>query len=365
MSIATAPAIDDTHDMPTELIALAMEGKMSGGLEAEQVSATLANVSATDEQIERFYALLQERGISVSEGDDEEKERPDEVLVAASAIGMGDSVRQYLNEIRRTPLLTPSQERLLAQRKDAGDQSAKDQLIRANLRLVVSIAKKYTGHGLEPLDLFQEGNLGLIRAIEKFDWRRGYKLSTYATWWIRQSISRALADQGRTIRIPVHQVEVLNRLRREARQLEQTYGREPTIEELAVHLGITGTQIEELRRLNQDLVSLDQKVGDGDTELGELLPDDISVGPDAQIFEGLLEEEIDEVLSNLPIREQKVVKLRFGIGGEEERTLEEIAFKLGITRERVRQIETRALRQLKKVSGAENLRELSNALDES
>lgn len=351
-----------TADLPEEMLALALEGRLNGGLEAETIATTLANIGASDDQVERFYHLLQERGITIN--DDLPPASQAEVAKVQAAAQGGDSTRQYLNEIRRTPLLSAREERMLAQRKDAGDEAAREQLINANLRLVVSIAKKYTGHGLELLDLVQEGNMGLMRAIEKFDWTKGFKLSTYATWWIRQSISRALADQGRTIRIPVHRVEVLNRLRREARKLEQTYGREPTTEEIAARLGVPAAEIEELRKLNQDPVSLDQRVGDGDTELGDLLPDETSMGPDVQIFEGLLEEEVDRVLAGMPLRDRQVLKLRFGIGGEEERTLEEIALKLGITRERVRQIETRALKQLMKQQGAENLRELSGDPDD-
>lgn len=342
-------------DLPDQLAALVERGRTDGRLPAEDISRALARAGSADEEVDGFYALLQSEGIDVA--DDIVPAKDAEIARVAPALG--DSVRLFLNEIRHYPLLSASEERELARRKDMGDEAAKQRLICSNLRLVVSIAKRYTGHGLDLGDLVQEGSIGLMRAIEKFEWQKGFKLSTYATWWIRQSISRALADQGRTIRVPVHKVEKLNRLRRVNRELSQKLGREPTLEEAAERMGESVEELEHLRGISQDPVSLEQKVGsEGDTPLGDLIEDDSAVGPDATIMDSAVEEAVDKLLEGLHVREQQVMRLRYGIGGEEPRTLEEIAIKLGITRERVRQIESETAKRLKSSPDSAHLLEL-------
>lgn len=326
---------------------------------AETLATELARADATDEDIEQLHVLLSRERITIA--DDVMPASVEEMEEVAPALG--DGTRLYLNDIRRTPLLSAYQERELALRKDH-DPRAFDHMVRANLRLVVAIAKRYTGHGLDLMDLVQEGNMGLIRAIEKFDVRRGFKLSTYATWWIRQSISRAIADQGRTIRIPVHKVEVLNRLRRTTRELTANLEREPSTEELAVRMGIDAAEIEHLRQINQETVSLDMRVGEGDTELGDLLPDDGADEPDAIVADTVLEEEVKKVLEGLNDVTRIALSLRFGLGGEEPRTLEEVADKFGITRERVRQQEKKAMEHMANSPEARHLRDLVAARDE-
>lgn len=347
------------NSLPDELSELVALGRAEGTLEAETVATMLAKSGLSDDDVDIFYSLLKREGISLPD----DIKPADDREMAAVAPALGDGTRLYLNVIRKTPLLTAEQERQLAKRKDEGDAQAIEHLTLANLRLVVSIAKRYTGHGLDLMDLVQEGNMGLMRAIEKFDWKRGFKLSTYATWWIRQSISRAIADQGRTIRIPVHKVEVLNRMRRTTRQLTAELERDPTLEEIAVRMGVEVSEIEHLREINQDTVSLEQRVGDGDTELGDLLADDGAAGPDMIVVDGALEEEVNKVLEGLNDRARVVLQLRFGIGGEEPRTLEEIAVKFGITRERVRQIEQRTIQYLAGSKEADHLKDLVAALE--
>lgn len=352
MSSGTLITFDD---LPDQLATLATRGRADGRLTAEEVARVLARAGASDEEVDGFYGLLQAEGIEVTE--DVRPAKDSEIAKVAPALG--DSVRLFLNEIRHYPLLTPAEERELARRKDMGDEAAKQRLICSNLRLVVSIAKRYTGHGLDLGDLVQEGSIGLMRAIEKFEWQKGFKLSTYATWWIRQSISRALADQGRTIRVPVHKVEKLNRLRRTTRELSQKLGREPTLEEAAERMGESVEELEHLRGISQDPVSLEQRVGsEGDTPLGDLIPDDSAVGPDTTIMDSAVEQAVDDLLEGLHAREQQVMRLRYGIGGEEPRTLEEIAIKLGITRERVRQIEAETAKRLKSSPESRQLLEL-------
>jgi RNA polymerase primary sigma factor len=270
-----------------------------------------------------------------------------------------DAVRLYLKSIGRVPLLTKEDEVRLAKRVEQNDMSAKNHLIEANLRLVVSIAKRYTGRGLTLLDLIQEGNLGLIRAVEKFDWRRGFKFSTYATWWIRQAITRALADQSRTIRIPVHMVERMNRVSRVTRNLAQTLGREPTIEEIAKQVEMSPDQVEDILKLGQEPVSLEAPVGadgDGDARLGDFIEDEQEGRPLEVVADKLREASLQQALQSLPWRERRVLELRYGLSPAGPMTLEDIGAQVGVTRERVRQIESRTLSKLKLSKDADRLR---------
>ena len=273
-------------------------------------------------------------------------------------IGTEDPVRMYLKEIGTVPLLSAEEELRLAKRKAEGDESAKERLIEANLRLVVSIAKRYVGRGMLFLDLIQEGNLGLIKAVEKFDYRKGYKFSTYATWWIRQAITRAIADQARTIRIPVHMVETINKLIRVSRQLLQELGREPTPEEIAEELDMPVERVREILKISQEPVSLETPIGEEeDSHLGDFIQDDNVPVPAEAAAQTLLKEQLDEVLDTLTEREQKVLRLRFGMNDGRARTLEEVGKEFDVTRERIRQIEAKALRKLRHPSRSRKLRD--------
>ena len=266
----------------------------------------------------------------------------------SAGIPVDDPVRMYLKEIGRVPLLTAEEEIELAQRIETGDEEARHKLCEANLRLVVSIAKRYVGRGMQFLDLIQEGNLGLIKAVSKFDWRKGYKFSTYATWWIRQSITRAIADQARTIRIPVHMVETINKLIRISKQLMQDLGREPTPQEIADEMGITPEKVTEIQRIAQEPVSLETPIGEeDDSHLGDFIPDNDVITPDEAAPYSMLKDQLMEVLDTLTDREQKVLKLRFGLEDNRPRTLEEVGRQMDVTRERIRQIEAKAIRKLK------------------
>ena len=271
--------------------------------------------------------------------------------------GAEDAVRLYLRSIGRVPLLTREDEVRLAKRIEQNDMSAKNALIEANLRLVVSIAKRYTGRGLTLLDLIQEGNLGLIRAVEKFDWRRGFKFSTYATWWIRQAITRALADQSRTIRIPVHMVERMNRVARAKRSLMQQNNREPSSEEIAELVEMTPKKVDEILKLGQEPVSLEAPVGgeEGDASLGDFISDEVGDRPLEQVANTIRDHDLYEVLDSLPWRERRVIELRYGLGDKGPMTLEDIGHEVGVTRERVRQIESKTLAMLKSSGGADRL----------
>ena len=273
-------------------------------------------------------------------------------------IAVDDPVRMYLKEIGKVPLLTAEEEIELAKRMEAGDEEAKQRLCEANLRLVVSIAKRYVGRGMLFLDLIQEGNLGLIKAVDKFDYRKGYKFSTYATWWIRQAITRSIADQARTIRIPVHMVETINKLIRVSRQLLQTYGREPTPEEISKEMGITVDKVREIQKIAQEPVSLETPIGEEeDSHLGDFIPDeDVPAPAEAAAF-SMLKEQLVEVLNTLTDREQKVLKLRFGLEDGRSRTLEEVGKEFDVTRERIRQIEAKALRKLRHPSRSKKLKD--------
>jgi len=320
-------------------------------------------------ELDDLYDQLLSEGIDVFESvaaDDEisleaSKERLDkeiELLTRLEGIESTDPVRQYLREIGRVPLLNAEDEIEYAKRYEKAEKRAKDKLTESNLRLVVSIAKKYIGRGLSLLDLIQEGNQGLIRAVEKYDWRKGFKFSTYATWWVRQAITRAIADQARTIRIPVHMVETINKLYRASRRLMQELGREPTPEEIGEEVEIEPDRVREIFKIAQETTSLEAPVGeDQESILGDFIPDESQLSPVDQASKQLLKDHLDEVLGTLTEREAKVLKLRFGLEGTKQMTLEEVGRVFGVTRERIRQIEAKALRKLKHPSRRKKLQD--------
>ena len=336
---------------------LIREGRDKGSLTYDDIVAAFEDHELAPDQLERFLTDLTERGIEVVETSDPEPER-ETANVDLTIDPSLDSLRMYLREIGRVPLLTASQEVALAKRIERGDMRAKDEMIEANLRLVVSIAKGYLGRGLSFLDLIQEGSLGLIRAVEKFDYRRGYKFSTYATWWIRQAVTRAIADKARTIRIPVHMVEKLNRVVQMERQMTQNLGREPKPEELARELRMDVAEVRELLRLAQQPISLERPVGeDEDSSLGDFVEDEAAPSPFDEASRTLRETDIRRALDTLPERERQVLELRFGLTGDQPRTLEEVGREFGVTRERIRQIENNTLRKLKALPEAQRLTE--------
>ncbi len=341
-------------------------GKERGFVTQEEILQVFPKPEDTLQLLDDFYLSLIEANIDVFEttaeelGDDEkvstDLEKELEVLTSLEEGSVTDPVRQYLREIGRVPLLNAAQEVELAKRSEKGEKLAKDKLISANLRLVVSIAKKYVGRGMSLLDLIEEGNIGLMRAVEKYDWQRGFKFSTYATWWIRQAITRAIADQARTIRIPVHMVETINRFNRTQRRLMQELGREPTPEEVAEALGIDAAKAREIIKVSQEPTSLATKVGDEeDSELGDFI-EAPGLKPDEQATRELLKGHLDEVLDTLSPREKRVLQLRFGLEDGKQRTLEEVGKEFGVTRERIRQIEAKAIRKLKHPTRAKKLR---------
>ena len=350
-----------------ELDSLIKAGRRKGFVTFSQISATLAEVEVTEEQVRELHGHLVDSGIDVI-ADESVPAEKEEAKAASEAKrrelhevepGM-DSLRLYLHSIGRVELLTAEQEVDLSKRIERGDMDAKQHMVEANLRLVVSIAKGYLGRGLTFLDLIQEGSLGLIRAVEKFDYRRGYKFSTYATWWIRQAVTRAIADKSRTIRIPVHMVERLNKVKQTERMLVQRLGREPEPKEVAAEIEMTVREVREIQRLNQAPVSLDKPVGDDDdSEIGDFVPDDATEQPFERATETLQREDVARALEALPERERRVIELRYGLSGSEPLTLEEVGRTFGVTRERVRQIETNTLRKLKRLPEAQRLRELA------
>ena len=351
-----------------ELNTLVSVGRDKGFLTFSQISATLSEVEVTEEQVRDLHAHLADSGIDLiaDESTTAEKEEARAVSetkraeVDLTVEPSMDSLRLYLRSIGRVDLLTAEQEVELAKRIERGDMAAKQHMVEANLRLVVSIAKGYLGRGLTFLDLIQEGSLGLIRAVEKFDYRRGYKFSTYATWWIRQAVTRAIADKARTIRIPVHMVERLNKVKHAERQLVQKLGREPEPKEIAAELEMTVAEVREMQRLNQNPVSLDKPVGDEeDSEIGDFIPDETTEEPFERATATLRREDVERALAALPERERQVIQLRYGLTGQEPLTLEEVGRAFGVTRERVRQIETNTLRKLKRLPEAQRLRELA------
>ena len=339
-------------------------GKQKGVLSYKTIMETLQEEDLDQEQIEKVYEALEEMNIDVVEDVEipedinEEIAEVEAVLSATECINIDDPVRMYLKEIGKVPLLTAQEEVEIAQRMAEGDEEAKHQLAEANLRLVVSIAKRYVGRGMLFLDLIQEGNLGLIKAVEKFDYRKGYKFSTYATWWIRQAITRAIADQARTIRIPVHMVETINKLIRVNRQLVQEYGREPRPDEIAKEMGISEEKVREITKIAQEPVSLETPIGEeDDSHLGDFIPDDDAPAPAEAVASTLLKEQLMDVLNSLTPREAKVLRLRYGLDDGKARTLEEVGKEFNVTRERIRQIEAKALRKLRHPSRSKRLKD--------
>ena len=354
-----------------ELVALGKKKKSI--LEIQEINDFFRDMDLSTEQMERVFEYLEANNIDVlrinsdddddvdldaimSDEEDVDVENID--LSVPDGVSVEDPVRMYLKEIGKVPLLSAEREIELAQHMEEGDEEAKKELAEANLRLVVSIAKRYVGRGMLFLDLIQEGNLGLIKAVEKFDYHKGYKFSTYATWWIRQAITRAIADQARTIRIPVHMVETINKLIRVSRQLLQELGREPTPEEIAKELDMPVERVREILKISQEPVSLETPIGEEeDSHLGDFIQDDNVPVPAEAAAQTLLKEQLDEVLDTLTEREQKVLRLRFGMNDGRARTLEEVGKEFDVTRERIRQIEAKALRKLRHPSRSRKLRD--------
>ncbi|MGI6662324.1 MAG: RNA polymerase sigma factor RpoD [Bacillota bacterium] len=374
---------------------LVQKGQRKGFLTYSEIADALSQLDLTSQQIDDIYKHFEDLGIDVlnvkkgqdvsvkadGDGDDEASEtleaasleadadedmpegaqvdEPTEIdLSVPEGVALDDPVRMYLKEIGRVPLLTAEEEVELAKRMEMGDKQAKSRLIEANLRLVVSIAKRYVGRGMQFLDLIQEGNMGLIKAVEKFEFRRGFKLSTYATWWIRQAITRAIADQARTIRIPVHMVETINKLIRTSRHLIQELGREPTPEEVGAEMGISADKVREILKIAQEPVSLETPIGEEeDSHLGDFIEDEDAPAPVEAASFLLLREQIESVLGTLNEREQKVLRLRFGLDDGRARTLEEVGREFGVTRERIRQIEAKALRKLRHPQRSKRLKD--------
>ncbi len=345
---------------------LIKQGKKTGFITQEDILKTFPEAENNIEQLDELYGRFVDEGIDVLDtySPEEEKEATSlddkeiELLSSLDKDITTDPVRMYLREIGKIPLLTGKEEVDLAQRIEKGELAARQKLIRSNLRLVVSIAKKYIGRGLTFLDLIQEGNVGLMRAVEKFEWRRGFKFSTYATWWIRQAITRAIADQARTIRIPVHMIETINKFRRVQRKLEQELERQPAPEEVAKEMGIDKEKALEIVKISQEPTSIESKVGkDEDSSLKEFIPDEFTKSPEDAASYELLKGQIGEVLHTLSEREQKVLELRFGLRDNKPRTLEEVGKEFGVTRERIRQIEAKALRKLRHPSRSKKLKD--------
>ena len=344
--------------------ALIIRGKDHGYLTPDDILAAFPEIDAEPDHLERIFQVFREMGIDVTDGDKDFEtvdEIDDELIAKAEAIdsvSLDDPVRMYLKEIGRVALLKAEQEVHYAKLIEQGDEEAKNQLTEANLRLVVSIAKKYIGRGMSFLDLIQEGNMGLIRAVEKFDYHKGYKFSTYATWWIRQAITRAIADQARTIRIPVHMVETINKLVRVSRRLLQELGREPTDEEIADEMGITPEKVREITKVSQDPVSLETPIGEEeDSHLGDFVEDKEATAPSDAASLTMLRTEVEDILDTLTPRERRVLQLRFGLIDGHQRTLEEVGKRFGVTRERIRQIEAKALRKLRHPSRSKKLKD--------
>jgi RNA polymerase primary sigma factor len=355
------PAITEIE----ELAPLLAEGHERGVLTLESLAAVLEDLDVSREQVAELHAYLDEQGIELVGS--EEAAEPEPVVAAAPKSELDltvepslDSLRLYLRSIGRVALLTAADEVALAKRIERGDITAKQQMVEANLRLVVSIAKGYLGRGLSFLDLIQEGSLGLIRAVEKFDYRRGYKFSTYATWWIRQAVTRAIADKGRTIRIPVHMVEKLNKVIGAERQLVQELGREPTFDEIAVALDCAPKEVREIMRMAQHPVSLEKPVGEeDDSALGDFIEDQSAESPFELAARAMRDEHVCRALSVLPRREREVIEMRYGLSGERPRTLEEVGQAFNVTRERIRQIENHTLKKLESLPETQRLRDAS------
>ncbi len=346
-------------------ISLVETGKQKGALTYQEINSAVEDLEMKPAQMDHLFELLEQNNVDIIDDEGDKDEKLAESLaniesdtLAAEGISIDDPVRMYLKEIGKVPLLTADEEIDLAMKMADGDEMAKQKLAEANLRLVVSIAKRYVGRGMLFLDLIQEGNLGLIKAVEKFDYKKGYKFSTYATWWIRQAITRAIADQARTIRIPVHMVETINKLIRVSRQLLQKLGRDPLPEEIAEEMGISVDKVREIQKIAQEPVSLETPIGEeDDSHLGDFIPDDDAPAPAEAASFTLLKEQIMDVLDTLTPREEKVLKLRFGLEDGRARTLEEVGREFNVTRERIRQIEAKALRKLRHPSRSKKLRD--------
>ena len=348
---------------------LVEKGKAEGSITNDDLLDALDSYQDFDmDQIDKIYETLESNGIEITDSFNSEKfaaleseveqmMSPEEIVKMQESLAVDDPVRMYLKEIGKVPLLTSEKEKDLAERMVRGDEEAKSELVEANLRLVVSIAKRYVGRGMFFLDLIQEGNLGLMKAVDKFDYTKGYKFSTYATWWIRQAITRAIADQARTIRIPVHMVETIHKVSRYSRQMLQELGREATAEEIGEKMGMSAEKVREIMKIAQDPVSLETPIGEEeDSHLGDFIPDDDTPSPAEATSTNILREELERQLHSLTPREEHVIKLRFGLYDGRTRTLEEVGKEFDITRERIRQIEAKALRKLRHPSRARHLR---------
>ena len=352
-----------TQDKKQVLKELLESGKQKGRLTTKEISDALEELDYDVEQVDKLYDTFEAYNIEIVEDDGGESIAPAsneelESVLSADGISIDDPVKVYLKEIGRVPLLSAEEEVELAIRMSEGDVAAKKRLSEANLRLVVSIAKRYVGRGMQFLDLIQEGNLGLIKAVEKFDHTKGFKFSTYATWWIRQAITRAIADQARTIRIPVHMVETINKVKKVSSQLLHEYGHDPSAEEIAERLDMPVDKVREIMRVAQEPVSLETPIGEEeDSHLGDFIPDEDAPAPSDVASHTMLKEQLAEVLSTLTPREEKVLRLRFGLEDGRSRTLEEVGKEFNVTRERIRQIEAKALRKLRHPSRSKKLKD--------
>ena len=380
-------AMNLTEEHQKKLAEVLADGKKAGKVSSKRLIEVLDAVDATETQTEQIYDLLEQNGVEIDVGDVLDILTPEpigdlpteielrdleetpladpaealEEAFDADAIRVDDPVRMYLKEIGKIPLLTQEQELEIAQRMAQGDEKAKQQMTEANLRLVVSIAKRYVGRGMQLLDLVQEGNLGLLKAVDKFDYTKGYKFSTYATWWIRQAITRAIADQARTIRIPVHMVETINRVIRMAHAMVQELGREPSSLEIATRMKMDVTKVEEILKIAQEPVSLETPIGEEeDSHLGDFIQDEEASQPAEAASYTLLREQLEEVLKSLTPREEQVLRMRFGLTDGKAHTLEEVGKEFDVTRERIRQIESKALRKLRHPSRSKKLRDFLN-----
>lgn len=362
MNRKAAKPKDDKKDKNSKMVAvkeLIDKGKKNGSLTYKEIMETLEHIDLSPEQIEKIYEVFEMANVEIiGDVNDTDTGHEEIDLSVPEGIAIDDPVRMYLKEIGKVPLLSSEQEITYAREIEEGNQKSKKKLAEANLRLVVSIAKRYVGRGMLFLDLIQEGNLGLIKAVEKFDYRKGYKFSTYATWWIRQAITRAIADQARTIRIPVHMVETINKLIRVQRQLLQELGRDPFPEEISKVMELPVEKVREIQKIAQEPVSLETPIGEEeDSHLGDFIPDDEALAPAEAAAFTMLKEQLISVLDTLTPREEKVLRLRFGLDDGRARTLEEVGKEFNVTRERIRQIEAKALRKLRHPSRSKKLKD--------
>ena len=362
MSMEIMADFEQGFELSPEILAVMLElineNKKKGSISSTVLFDRLEKFQVTPSELEEIYKTFDKEGVQIVNEDERVKEIYDELL---KEVNMDDPVKMYLKDIGKVPLLQPDEETELAKKMMDGDENAKRLLSEANLRLVVSIAKRYMGRGMQFLDLIQEGNLGLMKAVEKFDYQKGFKFSTYATWWIRQAITRAIADQARTIRIPVHMVETINKLMRVSRRLLQELGREPTPEEIGVQMELTPERVMEIQRIAQDPVSLNTPIGEeNDTVLGEFIEDEGGTAPTEAVADMMRKKQLLEVLETLTPREEKVLRLRYGLDDGRIRTLEEVGKIFNVTRERIRQIESKALRKLRHPSRSKQLKDFDD-----